>query len=389
MMRIMTMVANSETQILAGGATPAERLRAFLISLPPTTKSYLMAELKRSRLNGEEIAGADFIMSMITAVDEEQATRADEPFDASPLFFNAIEPFLINERLEQKLAGRILRSSLDPIWTWITRDLLSDVSSDFERAVGRASASGDQERVDTLVSGFIASVCAACEARITHARDDSARYLKLIGELGHERVLEDLIDIIALHRAQEALRTLGSKLPARIRNLQEEGLQNAVNLLTPIQTKNTAVLPYAIASLAARLSQPYQVARLAASVVETDEIGRIASTPWRYCLDFALSDIERIVIRLSVVLKETRRDRAEGILKEFHDAARGLRTELDLASDNAWTRRLSKLRADLSRLLSMEIEPLPGRVRRMLRPRGRDDANPSRMDPSEIEDLEH
>jgi hypothetical protein len=57
------------------------------------------------------------------------------------------------------------------------------------------------------------------------------------------------------------------------------------------------------------------------------------------------------------------------LLKCIHDAARGVRTELDLPVDSAWGRQLVTIRAEVSSLLKSQIESTPGRVRRLLRPR--------------------
>ena len=57
------------------------------------------------------------------------------------------------------------------------------------------------------------------------------------------------------------------------------------------------------------------------------------------------------------------------MLKDIHDAARGLRTEMDMSVDSPWSRQLAAIRSDVSDLLKAEIETAPGRVRRLLRPR--------------------
>ena len=64
-----------------------------------------------------------------------------------------------------------------------------------------------------------------------------------------------------------------------------------------------------------------------------------------------------------------RRGRDPALLKEIHDAARGLRTEMDLSADSPWARQLAAIRTEISNLLEAEIESMPGRVRRLLRPR--------------------
>jgi hypothetical protein len=77
------------------------------------------------------------------------------------------------------------------------------------------------------------------------------------------------------------------------------------------------------------------------------------------------------------------------LLKTIHDAARGLRTELDLPVDSSWGRALAADRARISELLRSEIESAPGRVRRLLRARPSTEIRPnSVLDAAEVDDAE-
>jgi hypothetical protein len=67
------------------------------------------------------------------------------------------------------------------------------------------------------------------------------------------------------------------------------------------------------------------------------------------------------------------------ILKALHDTARGLRSEMDMAVDSAWSRQLATIRAEVSALLKVEIETTPGFVRRLLRPRAAKDIVPGSL----------
>jgi hypothetical protein len=80
-------------------------------------------------------------------------------------------------------------------------------------------------------------------------------------------------------------------------------------------------------------------------------------------------EIERAVGELQLDLRRGGSVAVTALLKCIHDAARGLRTELDLPVDSPWGRQLAALRADISNLLREQIESAPARVRRLLRPR--------------------
>jgi hypothetical protein len=84
----------------------------------------------------------------------------------------------------------------------------------------------------------------------------------------------------------------------------------------------------------------------------------------------ALAEIERVIDKI----KADPKDPAVGVmLKNIPSAARGLPIKLDVPSDSPWGRQLIAIRAELSDRLKMEIELLPERVRRLLRPRSSKD----------------
>src|SRR5438105_4594821 len=67
-------------------------------------------------------------------------------------------------------------------------------------------------------------------------------------------------------------------------------------------------------------------------------------------------------------LKGGRAGEVMTLLKNIHDVARALHSEIDLSGDSSWARQLAALRAAVAKLLEAEIDSLPGQVRRLLRP---------------------
>jgi hypothetical protein len=106
-------------------------------------------------------------------------------------------------------------------------------------------------------------------------------------------------------------------------------------------------------------------------------------------LAIVLAEAERLVRALKAELKIGGSATITTLLKEIHDAARGLRRELDLSPDQEYARRLVVLRRDIAGLLKDEIESMPGRVRRLLRvQRGQVVAAGSSLSQSDIENAE-
>src|SRR5262245_43969483 len=88
-------------------------------------------------------------------------------------------------------------------------------------------------------------------------------------------------------------------------------------------------------------------------------------------------------------LREDLRTAVGSLLKTIHDSARGLRTELALPVDSTWGRTLAAQRTQISDLLRAEIESMPRRVQRLLRPRPSREIQPnSVLDPNEVAEVE-
>src|SRR5262249_14683173 len=123
------------------GERPLEKLRVFLRDLNPQARALLRAELERAAARGDEVPGGAFILEELRR--DAEAARPPEPkltgaatSTAEPLagaagrgsaaryFFAPLEPFLIDEKLNQWPRGRVPRAALEPVWQWISRDLI-------------------------------------------------------------------------------------------------------------------------------------------------------------------------------------------------------------------------------------------------------------------------
>src|SRR5262245_12570434 len=109
---------------MASGALPLDRLRQFLRELSSGARALLMAELERAVLRGDEIPGGDMLLHEVRAAMRDAGDRVPRIGPPARAFFRPLEPFLIDAPGDRKAPGRIARATLEPIWTWISRDLV-------------------------------------------------------------------------------------------------------------------------------------------------------------------------------------------------------------------------------------------------------------------------
>src|SRR5215468_3268050 len=118
------------------GEQPVERLRDYLGRLTPAAQSMLAAALERGALRDGEHAAGELVLKELRRVAWRPAR----------LFFRPLEPFLVDG--VGKRPGRMSRAGLEPIWTWIGRDLLPEEANAFSQEVGRALVAGSDSEAD-------------------------------------------------------------------------------------------------------------------------------------------------------------------------------------------------------------------------------------------------
>jgi len=375
---------------MAPGALPLDRLRKFLRELPAGARALLMAELERAVLRGDEIPGGDMLLQEVRAAVRDSGEHAP-PRIGPPAraFFRPLEPFLIDVRGDRKAPGRIARTALEPIWTWISRDLVPAESQAYCDSVTRALAAGELEPPDPLVHSFQAFATARIRSMLEAAQSDEKVRRKMALLTATPNVLDALRDVQVIVSARDTLDLIASRLPGHIRNLNEDTLNNIKALLDSPLCARDGLQPYTMIMVANRLAVPWHLIRIAVKAAETDNVARLAASPYGMAVNITLGDIERMVEDLKSDLKRGRTVAVTSLLKCIHDAVRGVRTELDLSASSQWARQLAAIRSEISEVLTSEIESVPGRVRRLVRPRQlRDIARGSVLDADEVSETE-
>ena len=365
-----------------------DRLRYYLGQLPPKAQALLMREFERAIERGEDVAVANFVIEQLRSIVRAPSTDAT-PRNADPmrLMFQPLEPFLV-ENSPTIRPGQIRRSSLAPIWMWLTREGIPDQIRAFEAALAQppdAPGAPDIERA-------IRSVQIAASEAIAAITAPGAERQKL-GRLGAPSVVEDIGPIGGVLRVREKFRRLallhqlGTRLQGYMREFAEPQVRSVMGSLNMPSLQAPQILPFALSLVMQRLGSPWQIVRLGISVAGSDDEVRVAGTPLGITVTMAIHDLLRVTNELRGDIKRGQYKNIINHLKTLHDGVRGLRTELDFRTDSNWGRQLAAIRADISNGMKSEIDGVPGRVRRLLRQGpDKDVTAASRIDPTEVEE---
>jgi len=370
------------------GQSAVERLRSFLGGLQPGSRALLIAELERGILRGDDIGGSELILTELHRSVRDADPAAQRVSKAERLFFEPLEPFLIDDSGPESVPGRISRAALPPVWRWISTQLAAERARIFVDRID-AARTGDEIRSEILVRDFQDHVVERMRSAFEAVTHDAKAARRLGAQIGTPRGLEDAGSVLAVLGLRDRLAAFGSRLPGHIKALSGPQLEASKTLLDPHADARAPIFLYSLVMLLGRLAQPWQLIRLATNAAHSDAAARIAETPYALAVTLVLGEVGRMVDELEADLKSGRGIAVAARLKAVHDALRGLRSEIDPATDTVWGRQLAVLRARISRTLTGEIEAVPGRARRLLRIRPSQDVAPDEMlDSAEVDDTE-
>ena len=387
----------------------AEKLRGFLRELTPRARAMLLAELERGEQRGESLPGSDLIVRELRNAGRDDPAPAPPVAPAAPvasaapvpaaeppdpngmaarLFFAFLEPFFVDDAPENAHIGRIARAAAAPIWEWIGRDLLPTETGFFASEVARLMPA-NEAKAHQATSAFQERVARGIETALAAVASDDKARRKLAHQIGTPRALDDVRHVAALLKARDVLAALAGKLPPKIRTLTDDQIASITDFIDSTAGRYREVYVMALVLVMSRLAAPWQLIRIAVKAADSDFPARIAETPYAPAVPIVLADLERMVGELEVDLRRGDAMAQPSLLRDIHDAARGLRTEVDLSSDSQWGRTLAAIRSQLAVALRPEIESTPGRVRRLLRVRASKDIVPgSILDASDVDETE-
>ena len=376
---------------MASDGEPVERLRDYLRTLKPEACAMLVAELERGMLRGEG-AGNELVLQELRRAIRAAGQKAARIGDVERLFFAPLEPFLIDDVADHRRLARIARVSLEPIWTWLARDLMPAEVAALGEDITRALLANDPFKAEHIARMLHERAVGRIHDALAATQGDEKARRHLAVQVGTPRALEDLDTLFRVLTIRDVLAEFTKRLPGHFRVLEADQIDSIratleLRMAEAPAARRADVYLFGLIAVMGRLAAPWQLVRIATRAAESDNTGRIAESPFAVAVTIVLGEIEATVRELRTELKARRP--VVGLLRGLHDAARGLRTEIDLSADSPWSRRLAAVRAEVSGLLKAEIEPASGRVRRLLRPRPAKEIKPgSVLDRIDVEDAE-
>ena len=338
----------------------------FLARLSPLTRKSLLSELERLELCGVDMPRSADIQAKLRAefgMDGSDRNNAPTP---PRLFFAPLNPLLSEGAPEHANSGKIVRGSLDPIWEWISRDLLPTMTRDFVHQVKDLIAADKQKEARQAVSAFQTKVVKYLESTLRDPDGAGHTRFKLATYTASRSAYDDLVKIMQALRARDALAKFNTALPESFPKFDDAQVRKMTDLLHGFAKDNADAVPFAIALIARRLKTPWQLIFLATKAAASRGAADVAATPYAIVVSMVLDRIDDDRASLRFALRNNRVMVARDLLTEIYDIEHALQLRIDQFDQSAWGERLDSLMDAIASLVEAEVSRFPDEVGHVL-----------------------
>lgn len=327
-------------------AQALDRLRGYFQSLGPQALITVLIALERGILRGDDIPELQVVIAELRTEIIKSGHKPPRIGNPSRLFFQPIEPFIVDWAPARKQGGNIARRSLNPIWSWICRDLAPIEAGEYIETASRALLSDDFNASRKLAHAFHECVIARADSTFGDETSAARAAARLTKYMGPPRALADLRETILVLKARKPLAEIDATLPARIEALEGAQLDTALSLLERLTAAaDDSLLLHAAVLIMKRLDAHWQLVRVATTAAQSKSPALIAATRYKVAVDVVLGDIEDLVTRHWIKFNDGAVAEAEQLLKAARDAMCGVAGELDLSEDSPASRRYAVMPA--------------------------------------------
>ena len=344
---------------------PAERIWDFLQRLTPQTRSFLLSELERLETCGVDVPGSADIQAKLRTEFRKDGSTLNRT-SPSRYFFVPLEALLVDGAPEHANSGRIARSSVAPIWEWISRDLLPTMARDYNAQMKDLITADKQREIQQAASVFQTKVAKSLEGVLASPEGAAQVRTKLAAYTASPAAFGDVAKMMGALRAREALAKFDDALPAKITKFDDPQVAKITALLDTFRAKNAGAVPFALALVAKRLKTPWQLIRLAIKPARSKKAADVAATPYGISVSMVLDQLEDRRLALRMALKHNRIINAREILIEIYDTEYALQVRIDEFDESEWGTRLHAIMEAIATLVEAEVSRFPSEVGHVL-----------------------
>lgn len=334
----------------------AERLSSLLSRLSPATAKKLASGLEREKLQGADGLPYELLLtSLRPALGQGGGPRPGVP-DPLRQFCLPFEDLLVDKRDPSRHMRQITRSSIDPVWFWLTTELMPDALPDITGRVVDHTLSGDAIAHTGAVAVLHATCSAALLEGLEAARRDIAQRRSLERMLGGDAMIEEARFIAEALAVAPFMLSLRDALPQRIGDFDDYLAAQVGGLYEEARAASPDHAIYIPLAAMRRMTAPWQILRLVRKLSGLGNDAALGRSGLGELGQTFLGEIEDIASEL-----ETKRPgkidlgRMRERVLRFAEISQGFVHEIDIRRVSEWGHRILAARARLSASITEEM----------------------------------
>jgi hypothetical protein len=346
----------------------SDRLLAHLAQLSPETTAFLVREIELHRHLGDDDPSYRHILEVVRHLAKVREYSFGHLSTPLRLFCDPFEDLLTDERMGARASSRVARTSIAPIWTWLTGPQGPEALRGLVVALSRAAERDDRTAARTMQPRMIELVAGEIETALARCADSRKLTAQLVAILGGPDAARDARTVAAAFRSFDAIRALRAAIPARIADLDSAG-GNISGALRAFERSAPGAAGLGFATLVSRMVFPAQALRLPVRALSSNVAARIAESGFAPLVRILLDELELAALGVDRLVRE-RAAPADvlGALDRYHGLARGIGGELDTGPRDVVGQSLAAGRRTASAALDAELRRLPDRISALFKP---------------------
>jgi len=334
-------------------------LQAYLGSLPANLATRLAKAVEVDRLTDGAILPHELILDGLRPILSRGNVRYDRTPTPLRLFCRPFEDILMSTPRNTKQKGRIARTSIMPVWNWVTMQLIPKASHAYVSELKSLLVSyrADEARERAIVFWTDAS------AAMRDALSTNSGCKQVEGILKDKLAVQDAGEMALLLGAGAQVLELQDKLPKPVPSFTPDLVADSRAIYERLIQSTPDAAPYAVVIVMNRLARRWEALRLAVLISRKSRDTLISATDVGLAGDMLFADLDA----LSQAVRAARHPHfdAEALVENvasFAELSSAIVKELELRRDGRWGQALLKDRAEIGAVMDKFMERAPKEI---------------------------
>ncbi|TNE42553.1 MAG: hypothetical protein EP347_00660 [Alphaproteobacteria bacterium] len=334
------------------------KLEAFLGDIVEDDLRKLVAAVEFDRLSGTRGLPHNTVLDALRPV-----LREGGAFDRVPtpqrMFCTAFEDLLQTLPRQQKQFGRISRTTINPLWDWLSTEAMPEELSILEEEVTRHILDQNQDAAWDLTLKFQVEVGRHIQKVVDAAIRQPSAFKSLNRHISDSLVLADMRDIANCLLAAPQIRRMQVRFPRPIQDMTSRDIAWFERLYEELVGQER-LSAYLLLSLMGRMSRPWEILTVIEVMAEYAGNTEKYIGDWKFSCEVLLSDLEHVATYFDGLrIEKIHWVELHENLAFFVNVGDAIASSNDPTQHPEWVQRIAKCGRSVSKEVGRILERLP------------------------------